>query len=211
MVVKAKLKVVLQADDVVIAESEDSALWQRVLRAIHAPSSSAADVFSEDHPETLDRPPKPPDASTDSVAGFARWIGVKLEKLEGACSPTLDSPFLQLDPHCWEAFRKGLPERGRNAIGPMQLAGTLLALWFRHARLGNPTQAQGQAVLDTIGVTDKNPSRAIRNCEWLQLRNGNFQVNPAMISRAIEVARAYCSRTPLVSATEERSDEAQGS
>lgn len=199
MTVKAKLRVVLMADDLTVAETDDAAIWQAVLNAVHgAPmhlQSSAPRAISASEQPAQTGEPEP--TTNDLLARFAQRLDVPAEDLEGACSPTTTPPFLHLDELYWEAFRQGMPERGRNAIGPMQLAGTLLALWFKQANLGNPSQAQAQAVLQTINLRDKNPSRAIQNCQWLQPRNGGFQINPAMMSRAIEVARAYCTRSPF--------------
>src|SRR5262249_21858587 len=51
-------------------------------------------------------------------------------------------------------------------ITPIAASATLLAFWFREAGLGNATQSQAQAVLDTIGIRDQNPSRGIKNSDW---------------------------------------------
>jgi hypothetical protein len=46
--------------------------------------------------------------------------------------------------------------------------------------LRNPTQAQAQAVLNTINIRDKNASIGIRGAGWLQSRpGGEIVLNPA--------------------------------
>lgn len=119
-------------------------------------------------------------------------IGVSEHELVGALDPKNESPYLHLDVHCWEAMKKQTPQRGPGAVSPTALAGTLLCLWFKEAGLGHPTQGQSLEVLKTIGISDRNPSRGVRSAKWLQARSGGAIVlNPAQISKAIEVAREF--------------------
>lgn len=128
-----------------------------------------------------------------AVARFAQDIGVSVRDIKGACDPRTDVPYLTLDPRYWEALKRNTPARGRGAISPMALAATLIALWFRAAKLGTPTQAQAKAVLDTMDQEDKNPSRAIKISDWLQQKpGGGIALNPARITRAVQLARAFC-------------------
>ena len=89
-----------------------------------------------------------------------------------------------------------MPSRGPNAVGAVVLALTLLVLWKDKAGLGSTAMKEATAVLDTIGVTAKNPTRSINNCEWLQIRNNSVVLNPAETSKALTVAKAYCSKSP---------------
>lgn len=180
-----------QADETVVAESEDGALWQKVLFAINSgrptPGLGAVAV-EENHPAPGDGL-----EGDVAVARFAQDIGVSVTEIKGACDPRTEAPYLALDPRYWEALKRNTPPRGRGAISPMALAATLIALWFRAARLGTPTQAQAKTVLNTMDQDDKNPSRAIRISDWLQQKpGGGIALNPARITRAIQLARAFC-------------------
>lgn len=200
--VKAKLSILLKADEVVVAEVEDAQLWQRVLTAINAGQSDLASAPRASEvlvgvaaPSSGRESAQNGEVGNGPVDRLAQQLGVARELLEGACSPSADAPYMHLDSHCWEDMKRQLPERGPTAIAPIVAAATLLALWFRAASLGNPTQAQAQAVLDTIGVRDRNASRGIGRASWLQSRGGGqVQLNPAQISRATTLARCFCAR-----------------
>ena len=187
--VKATLTVTLKANDVVVAEVDDPDLWHRVLTAIQTGKKSGDVTLSLDKGEQ-------PLAGNDPTGKLARELGLSPDVVIGACSPTTEAPYLVLDSHCWEAMRRQLPVRGPKALSPVVVASTLMALWFRHAQLGNPTQAQVLAVLNAINVEDRNPSRGIRRATWLQPRaGGQVVLNPAQISEAIKIAKAFCSQT----------------
>ena len=192
MTLKAKLKIVLHANDTVVAESDDTGLWQQVLVAINASNSSTI----ETNPTMLAKPEGKGAGLTlprgDSVETLAQELKVGAEVLVGACGPTQESPFIHLDKHHWEALKKNTPPRGSNAVGATVLAATLLVLWKECAELGETKMREASAVVNTINVTAKNPTRSINNCEWLQLRNGAVVLNPAQTSKAIQVAQAYC-------------------
>jgi hypothetical protein len=200
--VKAALTVILKADDVVVAEVDDATLWQRILTAIHDGESTLeppavppaeAPVPSSD-PEKIGRA-KAMGATSSPLDQLAAQLGVDVALIQGACSPSNEAPYMHLDLHCWEAMRKEIPERGQTAISPIAAAATLLGLWFQKAGLGNPTQNQAQTVLGTINVRDKNASRSIQNTSWLQGRpGGQIVLNPAEISKAVRVAKCFCSK-----------------
>lgn len=196
---KATLTVVLKANDVVVAEAEDAVLWQRILNAIN--SGRSEDLAGQATRSMADRA----DAATDDLSGsersevdvvarFARELGLDQDVVVGAVDPSVQPPYLQLDPHCWEAMRKSLPARGPGSVAPIALAATLLTLWFRSAGLGSPTAAQAQQVLGTIGVRDQNPSRSLANVVWLLNRGSHVALNPAQISRAKDLAQSFCSQ-----------------
>ncbi|MEO8187298.1 MAG: hypothetical protein ABI580_08050 [Burkholderiaceae bacterium] len=193
MAVTAKLKIILQANEIVVAESEDELLWRRVLTAIQGGSPPLDDRAAADGNDVEDvvnnAPPK------GGVEKFAKALGVTTAALVGACEPTREPPYLVLDAKSWEAFKKNTPPRGLNSVAGLQLAGTLLCVWFKHGGItGRPTQAQALAVLGSIGVTDKNPSRSIKNCTWLQSRPDGIQINPAETSKAERVAKAFVQK-----------------
>lgn len=198
--VKAVLTVTLKANDVVVAEVEDAALWQRVLAVINNGKSAveAAKVLTGLDGET----PQPGEkltggngagTGTSPIEQLATQLEIDSALLQGACSPSVESPFLHLDLHYWEAMKKQTAERGPTALAPAVVAATLLCLWFFKAGSGNPTQSQVQAVLSIINVTDRNASRAIQKASWLQGRSGGQVVlNPAEISKAVKLAKCFC-------------------
>jgi hypothetical protein len=201
--VKAKLKVVLQADDTVVAESEDGQLWQRVLLAINKGPDSVKE-FDSGHQfgggQTTGREPLSRTFDTalepsDDVGRFAQALGITAAVVQGACSPSRASPFLTLDMHCWNAMKEQTPARGIGAISPMALAATLLAFWAQQAKLTAATQAEAQKVLATINLRDANAARSIQQAGWLQSRPGGVVViNPARVKRAVAIAKAFCTQ-----------------
>jgi hypothetical protein len=199
---KAKLTVTLKANDVTVAEIEDANLWQQILAAMNVGASRLPTKFGSAGPEdgaageAVGTAESVGNINGKSVARLANSLGIDGAAIEGACSPSGDPPYLQLDVHCWEQMRSQLPKTGATAITPIAASATLLALWFREAGLGNPTQSQAQAVLNMIGVRDQNPSRGIKNSDWLQSRaGGQIVLNPAAISRAILLAKCFCSKS----------------
>lgn len=197
MAVKAKLKIQLLANEVLIAESDDEKLWRKILAAMQVDQGSAGEAFRGGDEAGL--PGEKGEGG--ALEAFAKELGVSEAVLKGACDPSMEEPYIHLDPKCWESFTKHIPPRGRGSVAPVQLAATLLCLWFRHAKLeGKPTQVGATAVLGTIGVRGNNPSRSIKNCEWLQARGGGIQINAAKQSKAISVAKAYCEEKPLAGA-----------
>jgi hypothetical protein len=197
---KAKLAVVLKADEVVVAESDDALLWQRVLRAINSGSAE----FSEDkerqrldqsNGEEAEQESSDPRDASSPIGKLARHLGLTVSAVRGACDPSTAEPYLQLDMHNWSAVKTQLPPRGSSALSPIVVASTLLGLWFRAAGLGNPTQAQAQRVLATISVQDKNPSRGVKAAPWLQPRaGGQVVINAAQVERAILLAKCFCAK-----------------
>jgi hypothetical protein len=194
--VKAKLSVVLKANELVIAEVEDAILWQDILTAINSGKSNL-DSSKAPEEKKIEGQNGTPDKGkeSDHIGKLATQLGITTDLVNGGCSPSNSAPYLHLDAHCWEAMKKALPSRGTSAIAPVVVAATLLGLWFQKTGLGNPTQAQAQEVLGTVNVTDKNSSRAIQNTSWLQGRTGGqIVLNPAEISKAIKLAKCFCTK-----------------
>jgi hypothetical protein len=200
MVVKARLKVQLLADDVIVAESDSSILWQSVLQAmdgdpplkpldvpppLEAPLESPADMGSQ-------RP------GSDAIGNLARDLKIDRALVEGACGPTLDVPYIHLDRHHWESLKKNTAERGPTAIPGVILAATLLVLWWRSAgKTGTPSIGDITPVLHTLHLSAFNLKRSVENCRWLQLRGASIALNPSRFSSAVAVARAYCLQQPV--------------
>ncbi|MFZ0913772.1 MAG: hypothetical protein WBQ76_12375 [Candidatus Korobacteraceae bacterium] len=195
--VKATLTVILKANDVVVAEVDDAALWQRILTAINDGKSTMEPVAPLAQAGLAGG--KGAENSGPGIGGaldqLSTQLGIDLALVQGACSPSIDPPYMHLDPHCWEVMKKQLPTRGPTTISPIATAATLLGLWFQKASLGNPTQSQAQTVLGMINITDRNASRSIQNTSWLQRRSGGqIVLNAAEISKAVKLAKCFCSK-----------------
>lgn len=199
--VQANLKIRLFADEVVVAESQDHDLWQRVLADILAggdevnPGAKVKDPAIS--PKGATRRGEGPKDSNGALGRFAKLVDVPLAELKGAVGPEKEKPFLHLDARTWEAFKQNFPIRGPGAVAAVVFAATALVIWLDLIGEEAPTTAQCQAVLGTINITGKNPSRSIKNCEWLQERNGRIQLNPARVSQAYSVIKAFCLRQGL--------------
>lgn len=189
--VKANLKVQLLANDLVVAESEDKQLWSKVFSAITSGTSlpgklgDANDMLGEDEVDP-----------EDAVSQFAAALNLKPKEVVAACAPQAEAPYLHLDKKYWAALKANTPKRGPKAIGPMVLSATGLALWADHLKPKPAvTPSLARDVLTLIDVEDKNPSRALSNCEWLQVRSGTISINPIQIHKAEQVFKAYCTKT----------------
>ena len=206
MAVKAALKIVLMANDIEIAESNDPILWQNVFASItHGQNQVQPSQVVNQPPETGQLPHENQGHTTQNINSsasplekFASELGVKIEELEGALAPSNEAPYIHLDSHCWEALKKNTPPKGPQAIPPIALAGTVLAIWFKHAGIeGIPTTKQCHAVLKTIHIVEKNAARALKNTEWLQVRGNGIVINPAQRSRAVKLASSFCTKSTL--------------
>jgi hypothetical protein len=194
--VRATLSIRLFANEVLVAESDAPDLWQQVFAAITAgKADSRVDALSRAQTKRLDSPPQGKIGESGPVSAMAAEIGVSSDVLIGACSPSNQPPYLHLDAHCWEAIKRNFGTRGPTSVSPTALAATLLAIWNQHRGSEAPLVSDCLAVLRTIHLRDPNTARSLRNCEWLQARGGAVVVNPAQRSRALRIARAYCSKS----------------
>lgn len=188
---KTDLTVRLLAADTVVAESSDPSLWQKVLAAITSVRAENIELPtpSEDNTVTLEENT----GLSGPLAKFAGELGVTEAAMTGALGPTSEAPFINLDSRYWESFRKNFPTRGKHAVPPIVLAATVLVLWANYRGFtGPPTMAQVQSLLAVINLRGNNPQRSIRNCDWLQTRSGGIVIDPAEISQAISLAKAFC-------------------
>ncbi len=198
---KATLSVILKANELVVEESHDALLWRRVLAAIQDgnnefPHSTAGEQAGVQLSSADSRPSKGGDiAGGDYVERLAARLGVERGRLEDACCPTTDAPYLKLNPYCWESMKKNLAARKAFSVAPIAVAGTILALWFDAAGLAIPTQSKARAVLKTINIEDKNPSRSIHNASWLRSpQGGQIVINSTEVSKAEELVKCFCTR-----------------
>lgn len=189
MDIKKDLKIKLFARNELVAESSDANLWGRVLTII---TGGDAESLGEETDLDIGDSETPQNARK-----FANALGLPVKQVQGACSPSTEEPYLHLDKHYWEAFQKNNSVRGRGAIAPLQVAGTLLAIWFEYTNMGRPSAGQVLAVLDTINLSDSNYARTLNRCSWLQYRKKEIIINPAEITKAVAVAKAYCSKQSL--------------
>jgi hypothetical protein len=205
------LVVQLVANDQFIASSQDPKLWQDVLAVItgHAPQSlrrSAPDTNQSDQESVLESKQQQNTAQKNEdredlnnefpkdLIKFAHDIGATPEEVVAACDPRDEEPYLHLDHRAWEEMKRQTPSSGPKSISPIIPAATLLALWFKQKKLGSPTVKQAQDVLRTIELRDQKPARALRNREWLQLKDDDrIVLNPARLSKAIGFAGSFCT------------------
>jgi len=194
MAVKAKLKLILMADDVVVAESEDPDVWKTAFVGIHGGGSTgggaSGDRTEHDTVEWVS------EEDRLAVRAFAKGLDVDVRDVLAACHPRTIAPYTFLSKECWEAFKRNTPERGRNAVSNAVLAATLLLLWAERIHLERVSLRDAYAVLRTIGARDEHASRAVENCSWLTVGFNRIRLNPAEASKAVVVARAFCLKEP---------------
>jgi hypothetical protein len=187
MAITARLTLILKADDVTVAESEDPEIWKAAFEAIQTGlGSGALRKVDEELSEWV------PEEERVAIRSFAAELGVDVKDVLAACHPRTMPPYLFLNRRHWEAFKRQTPERGRNAVSNAVLAVTLLLLWAEKISLDRVSQRDGMAVLRAISASDEHASRAVDNCPWLQRSTGRVVINPDEISKAIAVARAFC-------------------
>jgi len=195
MAIKARLTLILKANDVVVAESDEPAIWQAAFDAIQTGDVEAAFpgvdvVASQDDIEWV------PNEERAAIQAFADDLGVEVADVLGACHPRAIAPYIFINRLHWEAFKRQTPERGRNAVSNAVLAMTLLLLWVEKLNIDRISLREGMAVLRAIQARDEHASRALENCPWLQKSSGRVVINPERFSQAIAVARAFCLKLP---------------
>jgi len=187
VVVKSALKVVLMAGETVVAESEDPALWQDVMSRLYSREMPPGQeqLSERESNQGAKR------IATDALSAMARDLHVTVEQLEGACRPRSQEPYLTIDHHVWEAYKRGTPARGRKAVGAAAALGTLMTLWVKRAELADATFAHVSGILSSLSAKDGMARRTVRNCAWLQVEGDRIRLNPARISMAVRFARSF--------------------
>jgi hypothetical protein len=201
--VDGNLKISLYAGTVLVAESKDPILWQKVLATITKkalPAPQDQEIF--ENPSAFEEPPSKAEPKQSSaknaksvVGQLADQMGITIEQLEAACAPSTESPYVHLDPQYWESMRKRLSARGPSAVSNIAVVATLLCLWFKKAGLQElPSIPDCQAALKAISpsLMDVNPARSLKNASWLQKRGKGISIDPTEMSKAIEIAKSYC-------------------
>jgi hypothetical protein len=190
------LRVALYAGDVEVASSSDNKIWLAAMAAItgvSAPEVQPLHKAGEASARDLYTPGKPP----AGIAALADELGVSVNELVAACNPMPDKPFIELEHRNWEALKANSAPRGPGSVSGTVLAATLLLLWARYADVGKVTTSTCTAVIQTIGHSERNQARSLRNCDWIQVRDDGLRLNPARVAAAHKLARAYILRTPL--------------
>lgn len=198
--VVAELKIKLYAGNGLVAQSSDRRLWHKILAIIENPDElSEADLArpnqpSAPHKHGFESASTADASSNDAIKRFAHALGISEEEIQGACQPSFTPPYLHLSGRYYESFLKAVPTRGPGAVSRIGLAATLLCLWAEFGKLGKlPSISDSQAVLSTIHLTESNVTRSFNNSLWLQKTPQGIAINPAKRSRAIEIARIYCT------------------
>jgi hypothetical protein len=194
MAIKARLRLILTADDVVVAESEDPRIWQAAFQVIQG---GGIEQMLPSHETSVEKEISwVPEEERAAILSLSRELGIGAQDLLSSCHPRMIAPYVFPNRHYWEAFKHLTAERGRTAVSNAVLAMTLLLLWAEKIHLERGvTLRDGMAVLRAIGARDEHASRAVENCPWLQRSSGRIILNPERISRATAVARAFCTQT----------------
>ena len=194
--IQSELIVILKAGKETVAEVKNPVLWQKVLAAINSDSLEELNSFIPGKEQS--------DKNTDGISleqdvmvveNFASFLKVDVNKLVGACDPIDQDPFIQIDDKTWSKWRNRTPVKGPAAMSPIGIVATILAIWFRQLKKGNVMFSHVKRVLNNLGVQYYNPARAIRNCDWLQLRDKNqIRLNPSEIDKAIDNVRTFINK-----------------
>ncbi len=193
MAIKATLRLILTADDVVVAESDDARIWQAAFQAIQG--ANVEQVLGTSAPDQDAGIDWVPEEERTAILSLASDLGIEPQALLSACHPRMIAPYIFLNKRYWEAFKHQTAERGRTAVSNAVLAISLLLLWGEKINLERVALRDGMAVLKTISARDEHASRAVENCPWLQKTMGKIVLNPEKVSRAIAVARAFCTQS----------------
>jgi len=191
MVLKARLRLILMADAVVVAETEDPQIWQAAFEAIQGGIEASAFDARQARPE-VDSIDWVPEEERVAIHAFADELDVQVKDVMAACHPRTIAPYIFLNKLHWEAFKRQIPERGRNSISNAVLAATLLLLWAEKINLERVSLRDAMAVLRAIAARDEHASRAVDNCPWLNRGYNRMTLNPDEISKAIAIGRAFC-------------------
>ena len=211
MSTKADLKIVLYANDLVVAEISDPKLWQQVLAFAtsdenhHAPllapnQSPTGTHISQNSDATVgmpghNSPPTTAHSDNGPLSKFAKNLGLEIELLDGAISPSEEAPFLHIDHRTWEAFKRNTPKKGRSAVASIVASATLLALWDQARGINETPLKHAKEILNNLGAEYNNPTRSLNNCDWLQLRGENIRLNPSNFSTAESFARCFIEKS----------------
>ncbi len=189
---KPDLSVKLFAGEVLVDQSTDVALWQRVLLEIRGVTPNDKPGGSPENGDSSESK-----RGNSSLARFAKFVGVTADELRGGLDPSDEAPFISLDGRSWEALKRNTPTRGPGGVPPAVLAATALTAWQKHQPIGDVTLSIVRNAMNTIDLDDPNAARALNNCDWLQIKGGRVVLNPARLSSAARLLRAFCKRETI--------------
>lgn len=193
MSTKATLGIKLFAGEVLVAESEDSALWQEILARITgasvAPLVPPAPATPPGGPAALHAAPAPRGGTP--IAKLAAALGLTEADVDSALSPTEEEPFLRIEPRHWSTFIRNMPERGAGAVPAIVVSATAAALWFKAMGRDEVPFDVAKDILGALGAGYKNPTRSINNCAWLQLRGDNLRLDPRNFPQGEAFLRSF--------------------
>lgn len=209
MATTAKLKIILKADETIVAEIENPVLWQKILSIVSAPEKE-----NEASAEQGLEVPKPKESKafedlgqggdgSDPISSLAVKAQISIAELKAALSPTTKEPYMHIDKRSWAAAKKDTPQRGPGSINSTSLFSTCLCLWFEEAKLGTVKQATVLDMMKKSGISDPNASRNLATAKWVQSRGkeGIF-LNPVEIEESYKLFRMFCKKDWKTSATE---------
>ena len=147
---EASLKIIREADDVTVAESEDVELWQYVLSQLssegtptkvreRSTETKAVNGKRGEDPSRFSEEQRTESELGEAITKSSAKLGVDEDILKGACDPRLEPPYIHLDKHHWWEMKEELPSRGRNAIPSIIIAPSILAAWLEEAYGGGGT------------------------------------------------------------------------
>lgn len=186
-----ELVVKLFVGDVLVDQSNDVVLWQRVLSEIKGLIIPVQPTGGQSLGASNATPLR---GGSEPVAAFAEALGVSVDELVGALDPQSAGTFVSLDERSWEALKKNTPGRGQGSISQTALAATALVLWQKYLDIGDVSVPTIKAVMATIDLDDPNVNRSIANCDWLQMKGSRVVLNPSRRAAAVRILNAYCRR-----------------
>ena len=95
MVIKARLRLVLTADNVVVAESDDPTIWQAAFQAIQG--ANVEQVLGTKSISNDERIDWVPEEERSAILSLASDLGIEPQILLSACHPRMIAPHIFLN------------------------------------------------------------------------------------------------------------------
>lgn len=189
-----KMRLVIEVDGQVIAETSDLGICATALRLIDAEGKGDLENVLGTTVSLGDQGTSGDSAARSAESRIADDLGIQAVEVMGAIDPTDDPPYIRVNKRNWEALVRTLPNKGPGSAAPFAILMTILGVWKEYAHLSNPTYKEAAQVFRALGLQDKNRRRAIANCDWLIERGNEVVLNPAEMSNSLEVIRLLCTK-----------------